>query len=133
MSWTTGSQVVTATTLALTPATITVTPVAPGVTAGGGPQTIALSPATVTVTGVSLGVTPGATTAALSPATITVTPAIVDFSRPPTTTTTTEPTGAGGGKYDVPRSTREAWRTERVQKELDALLAREDEEILVLV
>lgn len=62
---------VTAISLALTPAEVTVTPVALGVTPGT--ASVAMTPAEVTVTPVAFGVTPGTVTLALTPAELTVT------------------------------------------------------------
>lgn len=74
MAYTSGSNVVTDSVgayLALTPATITVTPVAPARTAA---KSIVVTPATITVTPVAPARTVGGATRALSPATVTVTP-----------------------------------------------------------
>lgn len=144
--------------VAESPASVTVTPVALGITPGGASP--AESPATVTVTPQALGVSPGAVSLALSPATITVTPVAPDISAggsdtnlalSPATITVTpvalevtldaapepepdEPAVTGaGGKYDIRSQTRQAWRAEREQAELEDLLAREDEELLVLL
>lgn len=76
MSWTLAAAIeinaaVGATNIALSPATITVTPTAPGLTPGTSSR--ALTPATITVTPVAPGRSAGAVSCALSPASVTVT------------------------------------------------------------
>ncbi len=80
--------------LALSPATVTVTAVASSTTVGA--VTAALGPATITTTTVALARTLGAATAALSPATVTATPVAlgrtlgaVSVALSPATVTTT--------------------------------------------
>lgn len=69
---------ITAISLAASPAEVTVTPQALGLTPGT--ASVALTPATVTVTPQALGVTPGTVSLAASPAEVTVMPAALDLT-----------------------------------------------------
>jgi hypothetical protein len=79
------ARTVGAVSLASSPATVTVTPVTLGRTLGGVSR--ALSPPSITVTPQAFGTTPGAVSLALTPATVTVTPVVfgITASAAPTT------------------------------------------------